>query len=134
MSLSHEVFLKHFRWLVKTEEILFYPKLFWERPEGSKHFGFESGDFIASEPKIFLKSRIADRTAFFFTNSLSVIAQSLAADCTANFTARRLLCWYSCFCANKERFMLGGSENDGNELAFLTKKKKKIVRNCARFD
>lgn len=30
--------------------------------------------------------------------------------------------------------MLGGSENDGNELAFLTKKKKKIVRNCARFD
>lgn len=58
-----------------------------------------------------------------------MIAQSLAADCTANFTARRLLCWYSCFCANKERFMLGGSENDGNELAFLTKKKKK---NCKK--
>lgn len=44
-------FLKRFRWLVKIEEILFYPKLFWDRPEGSKHFGFETGDFIASEPK-----------------------------------------------------------------------------------
>lgn len=80
LSLSHEVFLKHFRWLVKIEEILFYPKLFWDRPKGSKHFGFESGDFIAAEPKIFLKSRIADRTAFFF--------QFVIADCTV--ASRRL--------------------------------------------
>lgn len=51
LSLSHEVFLKHFRWLVKSEEILFYPKLFWERPKGSKHLGLRAEILSRRNPK-----------------------------------------------------------------------------------